>query len=156
LIFLKKNESYKVFLYSVTPDLVFKIENLVSSFPGRVSYSTVKNKLTLDEMYKKFAESIIYIGASKSDGISTSFLEALVLGAYPIQTNTSCGIEWTEKGFKAQVINPNIESLVAALEGIPPVSVLEQFRVLNKSLALEHLSYSAVKVDSLKFYGINK
>jgi hypothetical protein len=54
-------------------------------------------------MYENFANSRIYIGASRSDGISTSFLEALVLGAYPIQTNTSCGNEWVEKGFHAQL-----------------------------------------------------
>jgi glycosyltransferase involved in cell wall biosynthesis len=41
-----------------------------------------------------FARSKIYVGLSESDGISTSMLEAMAMGAIPVQTSTACCDEW--------------------------------------------------------------
>ena len=43
---------------------------------------------------KLFEEAKIYVGVSRSDGISTSLLEAMAMGAIPVQTSTSCCEEW--------------------------------------------------------------
>jgi hypothetical protein len=59
--------------------------------------------------------SRIYIGCSISDGISTSFLEAITKGVYPIQTNTSCAGEWVDKGAVASLIDLDIDQLNKAL-----------------------------------------
>ena len=53
-----------------------------------------KERTPRQEMLQNFSEARIYIGISLSDGISTSLLEALAIGSYPIQTNTSCVDEW--------------------------------------------------------------
>jgi glycosyltransferase involved in cell wall biosynthesis len=42
--------------------------------------------------------SSAYIGLSKSDGISTSMIEAMSQGAIPIQSDTSCANEWIRNG----------------------------------------------------------
>src|SRR5258708_1720140 len=47
-----------------------------------------------DEILARFGRSRIYMGISISDAISTSALEAMAMGAFPIQTNTSCCDEW--------------------------------------------------------------
>jgi hypothetical protein len=106
------------------------------------------------DMYDKFSISKIYIGASKSDGISTSFLEALVLGAYPIQTNTSGGDEWVDKGFKAHLIETSVDAIFNALMEIDLFGNLEDIRIENKNLALQYLDYKVVQRDSLVFYGL--
>jgi glycosyltransferase involved in cell wall biosynthesis len=41
-----------------------------------------------------FSRSKIYVGLSESDGISTSLLEAMAMGAIPVQTSTACCDEW--------------------------------------------------------------
>jgi glycosyltransferase involved in cell wall biosynthesis len=41
-----------------------------------------------------FAKSIIYVGLSESDGIRISMLEAMAMGATPVQTSTACCDEW--------------------------------------------------------------
>ena len=53
---------------------------------------------THEVMLRMFARSRIYLGVSVSDGISTSMLEAMALGAFPIQTDTSCCDEWIRDG----------------------------------------------------------
>ena len=53
-----------------------------------------KGSLTHTEMLDLFAKSKIYVGISESDGISTSLLESMAMGAIPVQTSTSCCDEW--------------------------------------------------------------
>jgi glycosyltransferase involved in cell wall biosynthesis len=105
-------------------------------------------------MYQQFANSRVFIGASRSDGISTSFLEALVLGAYPIQTNTSCANEWVEKGFNAHLIEPNQSAIFNALMIVGEFTNLDQLRLSNKKLALEFLNFEYIKKNSTKFYEV--
>jgi hypothetical protein len=151
--YLNINKIDSVFFFSVTPDLEHVIKSLISKYPQRVSFATVKNKLSSSDMYEKYANSRVYIGASKSDGISTSFLEALTLGAYPIQTNTSCGNEWVDKGFYAHLIQPSQDAIYQALISINQYSDLEEKRLRNKVLAYKFLGFENIKLDSIKFYG---
>jgi glycosyltransferase involved in cell wall biosynthesis len=150
--YLNINKTNSVFFYSVTPDLEPKIEELISKYPNRINFATVKNKLSGSDMYEKFVNSRVYIGASRSDGISTSFLEALVFGAYPIQTNTSCGNEWVDKGFKAKLVEPNTNAITSALLELEEDAGLESARNHNKELAKNFLSYEVIKESSIKFY----
>ena len=152
--FMTLNKTVSVFFYSVTADLEPKLESLMEKYPARINFSTVRNKLSIIEMYEKFSNAKIYLGASKSDGISTSFLESLVLGAYPIQTNTACGSEWVDKGVNAHLIETSAESIIEALIEIDGLSNLEEMRLNTKNLAAKFLSFDSVKQDSLYFYGL--
>ena len=69
-------------------------------------------------MQQEFQKSRIYIGCSISDGISTSFLEALANGAFPIQTNTSCANEWISKGFIASSVEANISKIFLIIDSV--------------------------------------
>jgi glycosyltransferase involved in cell wall biosynthesis len=152
--YLIVNERISVFFYSVTPDLEDILEELIDRFPDRINFSSVRNKLSITDIYEKFADAKIYVGASRSDGISTSFLEALVLGAYPIQTNTSCGKEWLDKGFNAHLIEPSAVSLLNALIEINQFTNLDKMRTNNKTLAGSLLNFNSIKKQSLEFYGL--
>jgi glycosyltransferase involved in cell wall biosynthesis len=53
-----------------------------------------KDSLSHQQVLELFAKSKIYVGLSESDGISTSMLEAMAMGAIPVQTSTACCDEW--------------------------------------------------------------
>jgi glycosyltransferase involved in cell wall biosynthesis len=57
-----------------------------------------KHTLSHSEVLGIMRKSIAYIGLSKSDGISTSMIEAMSQGAIPIQSDTSCANEWIRSG----------------------------------------------------------
>jgi glycosyltransferase involved in cell wall biosynthesis len=64
-----------------------------------------KGKLTHNQVLELFASAKIYVGLSLSDGISTSLLESMAMGAIPIQTATACCDEWfTDSGVKVTEI----------------------------------------------------
>lgn len=70
----------------------------------RVSFH-LKGKLTNAEVLSLMSRSRAYIGLSKSDGISTSLLEAMAMGAFPIQTGTACASEWIEDGVSGAIVS---------------------------------------------------
>ena len=150
---LKEFSWIELVIVSVSPELEKITKELVIKYPNRVQYWTVKSKLKHDEVLNLLQRSIIYIGASKSDGISTTFLEALVAGAYPVQTDTSCASEWTKKGFHASVVPPNFESIYdAAKHALNNLKVTEKFVVMNKELSKIHLLSPSINQVALKFY----
>jgi hypothetical protein len=115
-IILTKWTDYIVVFYSVTKDIEKLLQVLQAKYPQRVKYFTVDQKLSPSEMVNLFTASRIYIGCSLSDGISTSFLESMNSGAYPIQSNTSCVDEWIANGAIATTINPVLEELTPAID----------------------------------------
>ena len=152
--YLSQHDKLSVFFYSVTSDLESKITQIKRKFGDRVNYSTTKHMLSLNEIYNLFANAKIYIGASRSDGISTSFLEALVLGAYPIQTNTSCCLEWINQGFQASVTEPSVTDILNTLNNVTDFVDFESARETNLRLSRTLLSYEAIRKKSLTFYSI--
>jgi glycosyltransferase involved in cell wall biosynthesis len=142
-----------VFLYSVTDDLIEKVEQLKAKFPDRVQYSGRRSPLSQDQMRKLFLESRVYIGASRSDGISTSFLEALISGCYPVQTNTSCANEWIDSGAAATLVGMDVSQISAALESALTSNLLvDQAQENNKRVAESHLSSDVIRPLALTFY----
>jgi glycosyltransferase involved in cell wall biosynthesis len=62
---------------------------------------------THDEILAYFGRARMYLGISLSDAISTSVLEAMAMGAFPLQTNTSCCEEWFISGETGFAIPPD-------------------------------------------------
>jgi len=129
---LRINQEVQIFLYSVTQDLEATVKELVNKFPGRVRYAGIKDSLSHGSLLAEFANSRVYIGASRSDGISTSFLEAMSQGAYPIQTNTSCASEWILKGCMGSVVGTSkAEILEAIMISIEDDALVNQAQIQN-------------------------
>lgn len=57
-----------------------------------------KGSLTNSQVQDIMNRSLAMIALSKSDGISASMIEAMVNGAVPIQSKTSCCDEWLDDG----------------------------------------------------------
>ena len=75
-----------------------------------------KGALTHEEMQGLFETALIYIGLSKSDGISASMIEAMAHGAIPIQSNTSCCGEWLTDLYGGFLVNyDDIEAISQAI-----------------------------------------
>lgn len=150
---LESYPEYSVFFYSVTNDVIGDVKDLQRKFKNRVSFSTVRKPLSRREMQEKFSLARIYIGCSISDGISTSFLESLVSGAYPIQTSTSCANEWIDKGAVASLVKLDAEEIAEEIKG-----ALENDDLVNtsqdKNLVVSkiYLAEAEIKIKAQTFY----
>ena len=154
--FLRTNSDVKIIMHSVTDDLLNKSKNLRVAFPNQVVIYTVREKIPRHKILDYLSKSRIYIGASRSDGVSTSFLEALCLGAFPIQTDTSCASEWIELGFFGSIIRPDTSEIFTAINVSYFDKELENKRAQNLENAKRYLSYDLIQLQAIKFYETSK
>jgi glycosyltransferase involved in cell wall biosynthesis len=82
---------YEIAIYSAS--LKSRFRALKLRHLHGIKVTILKKRTPHNQMLKHFSEARIYIGISLSDGISTSLLEAMATGCYPIQTSTSCANE---------------------------------------------------------------
>lgn len=75
---------------------------------------TVIDDVPNDEIIRMHGRARVAIGLSISDGASSCFLEALLGGAFPVQSFTACASEWTVDGSSALHVDPTSLSGVAA------------------------------------------
>ena len=102
-------KSFEIVLYSATPDVGRRARQLAGQ---GVLNIRVTDDVPNDEILRLQGLARLYLGVSISDAISTSMLEAMSMGAFPIQTNTSCCEEWIEDGRTGFVIPPDDVDLI--------------------------------------------
>ena len=113
-----------------------------------------KKKLSHQDMLGLFQDSRIYVGLSVTDGISTSLLEAMATGSFPIQTASSCANEWVEDGKSAFLIDDISASKVAeklsrALSDDPLVNKAQE---INVETILNKANFDQIKSKAQEFY----
>jgi glycosyltransferase involved in cell wall biosynthesis len=140
-------------VYSATKDTIAIIEEQPLEIQGKIRITTNDNKLSHEEMLKEFLRSRIYIGCSISDGISTSFIEALICGTFPIQTDTSCANEWVNKGAMASIVPLNSDSVMdAVFVALENDQLVDDSAMKNQVIAQRYLSKEVVRKVALDFY----
>jgi glycosyltransferase involved in cell wall biosynthesis len=94
------------------------------------------------------------VGLSISDAISTSLLEAIVMGAFPIQSCTSCADEWIvdgESGFIVPSEDP--EPVSAAIRrAISDDNLVDRAAEINGRTAESRLDENILRPQVIAMY----
>ena len=108
-------KSYRLVVYSANRGTI-KLANQIAKRTGLDINVFGKGKLSHNQVLELFASAKIYVGLSLSDGISTSLLESMAMGAIPVQTATACCDEWfTDSGVKVTEITvPKVQEAILA------------------------------------------
>ena len=72
-----------------------------------------KHTLNNNQIEEMFLKSRVALGLSLSDGLPATVKEAMCMGAFPIQTSTSCAAEWFTDGVGGILVEPNNVSATA-------------------------------------------
>ncbi len=140
-------------IYSATPDATDQVNKFSDTVKSRVKVFTVKNKISHQRIMNEFFSSRVYVGSSISDGVSTSFLEALISGAYPIQTNSSCADEWVAKGCLGTLVSPDSREIFDALKvALSDDEFVDSAAKRNFQIAQAELDYEVIRKQALNFY----
>ena len=140
-------------VYSATQDTIAKIKEHPLEIQQKIRITTVDKKLSHEEMLKEFLRSRVYIGCSISDGISTSFIEALICGTFPIQTDTSCANEWADKGAIASIVPLDSARVMnAVVEALENNQLVDHSSMKNQEIAMKYLSKEVISKAALNFY----
>jgi len=146
-------DDYKIVVYSADP----KARRISRKLATRHSLEVALHKrgsLTHDEVINLFSQARIYLGISLSDGLPNSLQEAMVLGAFPIQTNTSSADEWIVDGKSGFIVDPhNLTSIVSALrKALENDALVDEAATLNLGTSLKQLSADAILASVRGFY----
>jgi glycosyltransferase involved in cell wall biosynthesis len=60
-----------------------------------------------EDVLTRLGQARVVVGMGISDGISTTLLEAMAVGTFPIQGCNSCGDEWIEPGGTGFLVSPH-------------------------------------------------
>jgi len=140
-------------IYSLTKEL----ESIINGFPPnlkqRLKVSKVSSRLKHHRIIHEFMQSRIYVGCSESDGVSTSFLESLITGAYPIQTSTSCASEWVSRGAICSIVPLDADQVLQSIrQALQSNQLVDRASEENFKIAQKYLNYEVIQEDALKFY----
>lgn len=110
-----------------------------------------KGFLSHDEMLDKLSNSLVHVGLSVTDGVSTAMLESMAMGAIPVQTATACCGEWFDKT-GVMIMNLNAEEvsrgILTAIElGEKTDSPVKNLETIRARAAREKIAQ-----DALSFY----
>ncbi|MCF6178563.1 MAG: glycosyltransferase [Geopsychrobacter sp.] len=144
-------KNYQIVVFSASPDVAARAEKLGISLGLNI---TLLPHSSHDTVLRMFSRARIYLGISVSDAISTSMLEAIAMGAFPIQTDTACCDEWIEDGKSGFIIPPDDINLIAdrLLDAVTNNPLVDQAAELNWSTVQERLDQKVLKKQAIAFY----
>ena len=126
---------------------------LLRLFSGLNISFHLKGALTHSEVLSLMSRARIYLGLSKSDGISTSLLEAMSMGAFPLQTGTSCASEWIEDGVSGAILTLGKDDELDhwITRAISDYNLVNKAQEINRATILARYTKSAMtsKVENL-------
>jgi glycosyltransferase involved in cell wall biosynthesis len=145
-------KGYEIVIYSAVPEVVIAAE-LFSGSTG-VPTKIVPKGIPHEEMLALHGQARVSIGVHITDGVSTSFLEALVMGSFPIQSWTACADEWIEDGITGILVPPEDPEVVekAIRRAITDDGMVDRAAEENIRLAEKRLDQSVLKPQALNIY----
>ncbi|WP_165730508.1 glycosyltransferase [Polaribacter sp. 20A6] len=161
LVVLKALESikndlidYKILVYSAHDNVIDKIEEMNGN-GWNIAYISRKKEVSQNELLKLFAKAKISIGNNISDGIPNTLLEAIILGAFPIQSNPGGAsedyISDGENGFLIQNPEDAVEISKLISKALKSDELLEKAFLMNQEIA-KKLAYKEIRNRVLDAY----
>jgi glycosyltransferase involved in cell wall biosynthesis len=100
----------------------------------------------IEKMWRLFGQSRISIGINASDGTPNTMLESIVMGAFPIQSDTSAASEWIENGVNGFIVpHDDPKAIAEAIErAIVDDALVDRAAEINLKIARERLDASVI------------
>jgi glycosyltransferase involved in cell wall biosynthesis len=145
-------KGYVVVIYLATPEVVIACE-LFEKSTG-ISCRVIPKNTPHKDILRWHGRARISIGLSISDAISTSLLEAITMGSFPIQSWTACADEWVEDGRTGILVPPDDPEVVehAIRRALTDDELVNRAAEINYRLATERLDKTILKAKAIELY----
>lgn len=99
-------KEYKLVIFSNTSSSEIQIASKLMSYRTGIEVILIPENTEHEDILKLQSQSRVYLGLSIGDAISTSLLEAMAMGSFPIQSCTACASEWIEHEKSGFIVPP--------------------------------------------------
>lgn len=103
-------KDYEIVIYLASPEVAEKAERMKGDLQMNIKLLPQGSH---DRMMTLMGESRVAIGLSLSDGTPNTMLEAMAMGAFPIQSDTGSTAEWITNGQNGLLVPPEDSDVVA-------------------------------------------
>lgn len=143
---------YEIAIYSASSEVIIAAELFTKS--TGIHTKIIPAGTSHGDILKWHGKARISIGLSISDAISTSMLEAIVMGSFPIQSNTSCAYELIVDGKTGILVHPDDPEKVesAIRRALTDDLLVDQASGLNFQLIMEKFDQSILKPKVIEMY----
>jgi glycosyltransferase involved in cell wall biosynthesis len=145
-------QGYQVVIFACNSRAVIRYATSITKKTGLSI--TILPHSAYEDILRSFGRARVYIGLSISDAISTSLLESIVMGAFPIQSNTSCADEWIVDGKSGFIVPPEDPEIIASAlrKAIGDNNLVDNAASINEETAKKFLDYWGIREKVIKFY----
>ncbi len=142
---------YEIVVYSAAPEVREAVANLERDLGVRVS---IMQDSLHTEILRLMGRSRVAIGLGLSDGTPNTMLESMIMGAFPIQSDTLSTQEWITSGHNGLLVPPESPQQVAAAlrQALADVDLVEQAAVINARIADERLGRDWIRGQVISSY----
>lgn len=107
-----------------------------------------------DDLLAMHGRARVSLALNRSDALSTSFLEAMAMGSFPVQSNSACGHEITPPGRGALFVPAtDIDAVTAALRrALTDDALVDAAAEINKRACVEHLDRRRTRARVIDAY----
>lgn len=142
--------NYKIIVFGADDDFNTALNRI-----SNIDFIEIRQHINHDKVLSLMGESLIYIGNSISDGMPNTLLEAIVMGAFPIQSNPGGASEEIIQNNVNGILIENPESIEEIQErvlfALSNEKLLNDAHFYNKELR-ETLGYNYIKDEVLRAY----
>jgi glycosyltransferase involved in cell wall biosynthesis len=142
---------FEVVIFSATSEVKSAAERLAKQTGIRIS---ILPPSPSDEIAKLMGRARIAIGIGLTDGSPISLLEAMIMGAFPIQADTVSTAEWIRDGENGLLVPPEQPQTIAAAiqRALTDDQLVERAAELNSAIADQRLDQEKLRPRIIDMY----
>jgi len=142
---------YEIVAYSAAPEVRTALTKLARDFGVRTSVLPASHH---QEVLRLMGRARVSLGLGLSDGTPNTMLESMIMGAFPIQSDTLSTREWITNGVNGQMVPPDSpEEIAGALaRALADDALVEQAAQDNARLADERLGRERIRGEVVSLY----
>lgn len=143
---------YRIALTVATPEVEAEARRIREETGLAIEVTSAKSPR--EQVLKLHGRARIFLGIATSEAANTSMLEALLLGAFPIQSCTACADEWIVEGESGLIVPPDDPDAIAAAlrRALSDDELVDRGAERNASLAAERLDERTVRPYVIRRY----
>ena len=144
-------EGFEVVIYSAGEDVRQRAESLAQLFGIKLS---ILPRSHSHEMVRLMGRARVAIGIGLADGTPVSMLEAMIMGALPIQSDTVSTAEWIHDGENGLLVPPEQPEVIARAiqRALTDDNLVERAARINADIAAERLDQDVIQPRVIEIY----
>ncbi len=144
-------EGYEIVIYAASRAVVQKAQALQRAGQVRMR---VLPRSPHETILENFGRARLAIGVNSTDGIPNAMLEAMTMGAFPVQSDTESTAEWITDGENGLLVHSDDPGDIAKAirRALTDDALVENAAKLNAQLVARRLDISVIKPRVVEMY----